>query len=139
MAAVFVHRNPETAAIWRPLLGALGRRETVTPSPPGFGAPLPADFGATSDDDHAWLVARLETRNDPVDLVGHDWGGGHVLRLAGSRPDLIRSWAIDITGCFGPDCVRHDNAVAWQTANWWMMRDPQAGADALSRFWSTIA
>jgi pimeloyl-ACP methyl ester carboxylesterase len=114
MAAVFVHGNPETAAIWRPLIGALGRLDTVTLSPPGFGSPVPPGFGATSDDYLAWLVAQVEALDGPVDLVGHDWGGGHVLRLACRRPDLIRSWTIDVAGCFAPDYVWHDNALAWQ-------------------------
>jgi pimeloyl-ACP methyl ester carboxylesterase len=113
--AVFVHGNPETAAIWGPLLGALGRDDVDTLSPPGFGAPVPQGFGATTDDYLAWLVAALESQRAPVDIVGHDWGGGHVGRVAIERPDLIRSWAIDIGGCFAPDYVWHDLATVWQT------------------------
>jgi len=115
MVAVFVHGNPETAAIWGPLLGALGRDDAVTISPPGFGAPVPNGFVATADGYLAWLEAQLEEMAEPVDLVGHDWGGGHVVRLACARPDLITSWCSDIAGCFAPDYVWHDNARAWQT------------------------
>ena len=122
--AVFVHGNPETAAIWGPLLGALGRADVVTLSPPGFGAPVPEGFGATTNDYLAWLVGELERRPEPVDLVGHDWGGGHVARVAVERPDLIRSWAIDIAGCFAPDYVWHDMARVWQT--------PGKGEDAVA-------
>jgi pimeloyl-ACP methyl ester carboxylesterase len=32
-----------------------------------------------------WLIARLEAFRHPVDLVGHDWGGGHVLNVAMAR------------------------------------------------------
>ncbi len=112
--AVFVHGNPETAAIWRPLLTELGG-EATTLSPPGFGAPVPEGFGATSDDYAAWLTSALEGLPAPVDLVGHDWGGGHVMRVAMARPDLIRSWAMDIAGCFAPDYVWHDMAQVWQS------------------------
>lgn len=42
MPAVFVHGNPETDAVWTPLLAELGRDDVVRLSPPGFGAPLPA-------------------------------------------------------------------------------------------------
>ena len=113
--AVFVHGNPETAAIWGPLLTELGREDVETLSPPGFGAPVPEGFGATADDYAAWLVDQLAARGEPVDLVGHDWGGGHVLRVAVERPDLIRSWVSDIAGCLAPDYVWHDMAQLWQT------------------------
>ena len=112
--AVFVHGNPETPAIWRPLLAELQHPDTVTLSPPGFGAPVPAGFGATADEYATWLASELEQQGAPVDLVGHDWGGGHVMRIAMERPDLIRSWAMDIAGCFAPDYVWHDLAQVWQ-------------------------
>jgi pimeloyl-ACP methyl ester carboxylesterase len=122
--AVFVHGNPETAAIWGPLLDALDRPDATTLSPPGFGAPAPEGFGATTNDYLAWLVGELEGQREPVDLVGHDWGGGHVARVAVERPDLIRSWAVDIGGCFAPDYVWHDMAQRWQT--------PGAGEEAVA-------
>lgn len=112
---VLVHGNPETAAIWGPLRAALGRDDITALSPPGFGAPVPSGFGATADEYLTWLVAELESGPEPVDLVGHDWGGGHVARLAMDRPELIRSWVTDIGGCFAPDYAWHDMAQAWQT------------------------
>ncbi len=60
-----------------------------------------------------------------MDLVGHDWGGGHVARLACTRPELIRSWTIDIAGCFDPEYIWHDRAQVWQT--------PEAGEAAVAR------
>jgi pimeloyl-ACP methyl ester carboxylesterase len=113
--AALVHGNPETADIWGPLLESLGRPDVTTLSPPGFGAPVPDGFNATADEYAAWLVAELETIGEPVDLVGHDWGGGHVMRVAIDRPDLIRSWTTDIAGCMAPDYVWHDMAQVWQT------------------------
>ena len=113
--AVLVHGNPETAAIWGPLIEVLDRTDVDTISPPGFGAPVPDGFGATGDEYAAWLAAELEKYHEPVDLVGHDWGGGHVMRIATERPDLIRSWVMDIAGCFAPDYVWHDMAQVWQT------------------------
>lgn len=112
---VFVHGNPETSAIWGPLLAELRHPDAITLSPPGFRAPVPDGFGATADDYAAWLAAQLEQQPGPVDLVGHDWGGGHVMRVAMERPDLIRSWTMDIAGCFAPDYVWHDLAQVWQT------------------------
>ncbi|MBW0102912.1 alpha/beta fold hydrolase [Pseudonocardia sp. KRD291] len=115
MPAVFVHGNPETAAVWTPLLRELGRDDVTCLSPPGFGAPLPAGFEATVGGYRDWLSAELEAFDEPVDLVGHDWGGGHVLGVAMTRPDLLRSWVSDAVGIFDPDYVWHDLAREWQT------------------------
>jgi pimeloyl-ACP methyl ester carboxylesterase len=113
--AVFVHGNPETAAIWGPLLTALDHDDAITLSPPGFGAPAAEDFAATADAYAEWLISEVEQLGRPIDLVGHDWGAGHVFRVAVERPDLLRSWCIDIAGAFAPDYVWHDNAQVWQT------------------------
>jgi pimeloyl-ACP methyl ester carboxylesterase len=48
----------------------------VALSLPGFGSARPAGFGATMDEYAGWLAAQLERLGAPVDLVGHDWGGG---------------------------------------------------------------
>jgi pimeloyl-ACP methyl ester carboxylesterase len=114
MTLVLVHGNPETSAIWDPLRAELGRSDVVALSPPGFGAPVPDGWGATSDEYVAWLIGQVEALDGPIDLVGHDWGGGHVERLAASRPDLIRSWVTDIAGTADPDYVWHDMAQIWQ-------------------------
>jgi pimeloyl-ACP methyl ester carboxylesterase len=115
MTIVLVHGNPETAAIWEPLVAALGRDDVVRLSPPGFGAPLPDGFSATFLAYRDWLEDELEGLDDPVDLVGHDWGGGHVMNLVMHRPELVRSWASDVVGLFDPDYVWHDLAQIWQT------------------------
>lgn len=124
MTVVLVHGNPETAVVWLPLLAELGRDDVVCLSPPGFGAPVPDGFGATMTDYRDWLVAELEAIGEPVDLVGHDWGGGHVLGVAMTRPDLLRSWASDILGALDPAYVWHDLAQVWQT--------PEAGEAAIA-------
>jgi pimeloyl-ACP methyl ester carboxylesterase len=115
MPIVLVHGNPETAAIWDDVRAHLGRDDVVALSPPGFGAPVPDGFGATADEYMAWLIAELERLAPPIDLVGHDWGGGHVCRAVAARPDLVRSWATDIAGCFDPEYVWHERAQVWQT------------------------
>lgn len=115
MTVVFVHGNPETDAIWGPLVDALGRGDVVLLSPPGFGAPLPDDFPATYLAYRDWLEGELERIGEPIDLVGHDWGGGHVMNLVMHRPELVRSWASDVVGIFDPDYVWHDLAQVWQT------------------------
>ena len=115
MTVVLVHGNPETDAVWDPLVDALGRDDVVRFSPPGFGAPLPDGFPATYIAYRDWLEDELEGIDEPVDLVGHDWGGGHVVNVVMHRPELVRSWASDIVGVFDPDYVWHDLAQVWQT------------------------
>jgi pimeloyl-ACP methyl ester carboxylesterase len=115
MTIVLVHGNPETDALWGPLVDALKRDDVVRLSPPGFGAPLPDDFPATFVAYRDWLEGELERFDEPVDVVGHDWGGGHVVNVVMHRPELVRSWASDAVGLFDPDYVWHDLAQVWQT------------------------
>ncbi|MCT7660634.1 alpha/beta fold hydrolase [Mycobacterium deserti] len=115
MTVVLVHGNPETDTVWVPLVDALGRRDVVRLSPPGFGAPLPDTFPATYLAYRDWLVDELEGIDEPVDLVGHDWGGCHVVNVVMHRPELVRSWASDVVGLFDRDYVWHDMAQGFQT------------------------
>lgn len=118
---VLVHGNPETDAIWGPLTAALharGRTDVVALSPPGFGAPVPEGFDPTMDAYAEWLVGRLEAigaTGVEIDLLGHDWGAGHVYGSLARRPDLVRTWTCDIAGILHTDYVWHDMAQAWQT------------------------
>ncbi|ROT29801.1 alpha/beta fold hydrolase [Micromonospora sp. HM5-17] len=115
MTVVLVHGNPETTAVWDPLVDALGRPDVVRLAPPGFGAPVPPGFAGTPQAYRDWLVAELEALGGPVDLVGHDWGGAHVLGVATTRPDLLRSWCTDSIGMFEPGFAWHRLARTWQT------------------------
>ncbi|PRC44114.1 alpha/beta hydrolase [Mycobacterium sp. ITM-2017-0098] len=112
---VLVHGNPETDAVWTPLVDALGRADVVRLSPPGFGSPLPAGFSATFLAYRDWLVTELLRIEEPVDLVGHDWGGCHVVNAVMHRPDLVRSWASDVLGLFDSEYVWHEMAQGFQT------------------------
>jgi pimeloyl-ACP methyl ester carboxylesterase len=121
MPVVLVHGNPETDAVWGPLVAELTRTgvgpgsAVIRLSPPGWGAPMPDGWGATVEEYRHWLVGELEAIGEPVDLVGHDWGGGHAANVAMTRPDLLRSWCSDVLGIFEPDYVWHPLAQLWQT------------------------
>ena len=118
MTKVLIHGNPETDAIWGPLvteLAALGVEDVVLLSPPGFGAPTPENWQATPAGYVEWLADEVASIDGPVDLLGHDWGSGHVFGLAADRPDLIRSYACDVAGLLHPDYEWHDMAQSWQT------------------------
>jgi pimeloyl-ACP methyl ester carboxylesterase len=124
MTVVLVHGNPETDAVWAPLVTELARDDVVTLSPPGFGAPVPTGFDATYDEYVSWLTVAVEAMGGPVDLVGHDWGGNFTFRVACERPDLLRSWCLDTAGVFAPDYVFPDVCHRWQT--------PGAGEEAVA-------
>ncbi len=118
MTKVFVHGNPETAFVWSELSSALRRRgvdDLVMLSPPGFGAPLAEGFEPSRLSYRDWLIGELEKLGSEIDLVGHDWGAGHVYAVAAARPDLLRSWAADCAGLLHSDYQWHPAAQVWQT------------------------
>lgn len=127
---VFIHGNPETSAIWTPLVAALRARgidHVVTLSPPGFGVPAPADFDPTMSNYAEWLVGELEALRAggaELDVVGHDWGAGHLYGALDLRPDLFHTWTADIAGVLHREYVWHDMAQAWQT--------PEIGEQAMA-------
>ena len=103
--------------MWKYLVAELGRDDVVTPQAPGFGCAKPAGFGATKEEYVDWLVTELEklAAEGPIDLVGHDWGGGFVIRVVSTRPDLVRSWVTDAAGIGDIDFEWHEFAKIWQT------------------------
>jgi pimeloyl-ACP methyl ester carboxylesterase len=131
MTIVLVHGNPETEAIWDDLVPHLRDQSVVRLSPPGYGSAVPPGFDCSVDAYRDWLAGELKQLTQPVDLVGHDWGGGHVPRIAMDFPDLIRSWTSDILGVFDEEYVWHDLAQVWQT--------PDVGEQALAQMASLPA
>lgn len=118
MPIVLVHGVPETDAVWDPLAERLTQdhgRDVIRLTPPGFGAPVPSDFEPVRKAYVEWLVGELESIGGDVDLVGHDWGAGHCFGVVTTRPDLVRSWAMDVAGLMHPDYVWHDMAQLWRT------------------------
>ena len=117
MPAVFVHGVPETPAVWDGVRSRLHRDDVVALQLPGFGCARPDGFGATKEEYVTWLVGELSglRAGGPIDLVGHDWGGGFVVRLDSTRADLVRSWVSDAAGLGDPDFEWHEFAKIWQT------------------------
>lgn len=136
MTAVFVHGVPEVAAIWDPLIAAVGRADSVALALPGFGSPLPAGFEPTKERYADWLADELE-RFDEVDLVAHDWGALMSVKVLADRPGPVRSWALDI-GDLTDDFRWHDTARIWQTpgdgeafVEAWLALEPEGRAASL--------
>jgi pimeloyl-ACP methyl ester carboxylesterase len=116
MTVVLVHGVPETPAVWDPLRSHLDRDDVVALRLPGFGCPRPDGFGATKEEYVDWLAGELRRlgSDGPVDLVGHDWGGGFAVRLVSVHPDLVRSWVTDAAGLGDADHRWHEFARIWQ-------------------------
>jgi pimeloyl-ACP methyl ester carboxylesterase len=111
---VFVHGVPETAVIWRKVRAAIDR-PSVALELPGFGNPRPDGFPATKEAYVDWLVGELDAIDEPIDLVGHDWGAGIGYRIVTAHGDKVRSWALDVGNLAHRDYVWHDFAKIWQT------------------------
>lgn len=123
MPVVLVHGVPETPVLWDPLRSHLQRTDVVALQLPGFACPRPEGFGATKEEYVAWLIDELERlrSGERIDLVGHDWGGGFVVRVVTTRPDLVGSWVTDAAGVGDAGFEWHEFAKLWQT--------PGAGED----------
>ncbi|MGP0031178.1 MAG: alpha/beta fold hydrolase [Acidimicrobiales bacterium] len=111
---VFVHGVPETSALWDKVRCHIDA-ESVALALPGFGCPRPNGFGATKDGYVEWLVAELDTFDEPVELVGHDWGASLTYRVATTYGDRVHSWVADNLNGIMPDYEWHDFAKIWQT------------------------
>jgi len=111
---IFLHGVPETAELWDGVRDAIGR-ESQAWKLPGFGCPRPDGFTATKEAYMEWVLAELGKLGEPVDLVGHDWGGAFSIRVGTAYPDLVRSWVTDVASLYAPDYVWHDFAKIWQT------------------------
>ena len=114
MPAIFVHGVPETERLWDGVRERLSRKDTVAVSLPGFGCPIPDDFGCTKEEYLAWLIGEVEKVGEPVDIVGHDWGALLTARLVQVRPDLVRTWAIG-GAAIDEGYDWHPMAKMWQT------------------------
>ena len=113
-AAFFVHGVPDTSALWDSVRANIERDDVIAPNLPGFGAPVPAGFGATKEEYVDWVIAEIEKVGEPVDIVGHDWGSIIVQRVVSLRPEFIRTWAAG-GGTVDREYVWHELAQMWQT------------------------
>ncbi|MFG1704057.1 alpha/beta fold hydrolase [Nonomuraea sp. M3C6] len=107
--AVFVHGLAGSATNWTDLMDEL--KDTVTGHAldlPGAGfSPAPAD-GDYTVEGHARAVTELMEHTGPAHLFGNSLGGAIAVRVAATRPDLVRSLTLispalpDLRPRFGP-------------------------------------
>jgi pimeloyl-ACP methyl ester carboxylesterase len=113
MPAVFVHGCADTNRLWDGVRQELKASDSIALKLPGFDAPVPEGFGASKEEYVDWIIARIEEVGAPVDLVGHDWGGMMVARVASLRPDLILTLATG-DAPLALSYEWHPLAIAWQ-------------------------
>lgn len=109
--ALFVHGLAGSSANWTDLMGLLSDEVTGDAVDlPGFGHSPPPPDRDYSVDAHTITVARLIEKRGrgPVHLFGNSLGGAIATRLAGTRPDLVRSLTLispalpDLRPRYGP-------------------------------------
>lgn len=107
--AVFVHGLAGSATNWTDLMDEL--KDVVqghAPDLPGAGFSPEAADGDYSVDAHARAVIGLLDRTGPAHLIGNSLGGAISVRVAASRPDLVRSLTLispalpDLIPRYGP-------------------------------------
>lgn len=101
MTVVFVHGLLETSGIWSRLREILDR-DSVAVALPGFGTPRTDGFTATKDAYADWLAEILNRFDNPVDVVGHDFGALLTMRVASAFDVPLRSWTVDVAEIFHP-------------------------------------
>jgi pimeloyl-ACP methyl ester carboxylesterase len=114
MPVVLVHGVPDTERVWDAVVSRLAGQDVMRLSLPGFGCPRPPGFSATKDAYVQWLLDRLASVGDGIDLVGHDWGALLVVRAVSVQPDVARSWAAG-GAPLDREYVWHQTAQVWQT------------------------
>jgi pimeloyl-ACP methyl ester carboxylesterase len=109
--AVFVHGLAGSACNWTDLMGLLSEDlHCDALDLPGFGYSPPPPGRDYSIDAHTYSVVRLIEKGGrgPVHLFGNSLGGAIATRLAGARPDLVRSLTLvspalpDLRPRYGP-------------------------------------
>jgi pimeloyl-ACP methyl ester carboxylesterase len=96
---LLIHGLHGTASDWGSITRQLGSDQLIlTPDLPGFGrSPARGDHTLSA------VVAHLaeQVGPEPVDVVGHGWGGTLALAFAAQHPESVRR-LVDISGAWPP-------------------------------------
>ena len=85
---------------------------------PGSDATRRWGGGPRKEEYADWLVTEVVAIDEPVDIVGHDWGGMLVARLLTLAPTSVRTWTIRrLAGRPRPTCG----------TTWPSLADPRGG------------
>jgi pimeloyl-ACP methyl ester carboxylesterase/uncharacterized protein YjiS (DUF1127 family) len=90
---VLLHSTAGTGGQWKSLCAALkSHYRVIAPDLPGYGRSPAAGAGEGGlGVDAAPVTALIESLGGPVHLVGHSYGGALALKIAATRPELVRS------------------------------------------------
>lgn len=115
---LLLHGNPDTGALWDGVVRHLRHRRTCwIPDIPGFGSSVaPRDWGYRLEDMAEWVGDLIDGLgiDDPLAVVGHDFGGIYALAYACRSPH--RLCALGISGApFFHDYRWHFWARVWRT------------------------
>lgn len=97
MTVMLIHSGGFTSRQWKKLAAQLAPRRVLAPDLIGYAEPWPDGVPFHFERDVERLAGMLD--DDPVDLVGHSYGGFLALQLALCRP--VRSIAVYEPVAFG--------------------------------------
>ena len=117
---VLLHSTASTGGQWKSLTGRLAPLfRVVAPDLPGYGgSKAVGDGGGGLLADALPVIALIEMIGAPVHLVGHSYGGAVALKIATSRPELVRSLCVIEPVAFHllRDAARGDHALLDEVA-----------------------
>lgn len=133
---MLVHGWPQHWWMWRELIGPLAEsRRVICPDLRGFGWTDAPPGGYDPEVFARDLVALLDALEveDPVDLIGHDWGGWTGFMLCLRHPGRIRRFlALNIYHPFGRAPIRGLLSL-WRLWYQWVLAMPGLGPGVVSR------
>jgi pimeloyl-ACP methyl ester carboxylesterase len=93
---VLLHGWPQTRACWRQVVPPLAERyQVIAVDLPGLGfSPRPADYRKAAIAETVRCAVETVTGEQPLMLVGHDWGGIVAMFWAMDHPGSVRALAV---------------------------------------------
>ena len=131
---LLVHGWPQNWFAWHELIGPLAaERRVICPDLRGFGWTDAPPGGYDPEVFAGDIAALLDTLHieEPVDYMGHDWGGWTGFMLALHRPERVRR--LLALGIIHPFVRPNLRAVlgGWRFWYQWLLATPGLGAAAL--------
>lgn len=115
---LFLHGNPDTGDMWSGVIGRMGDGfRCIAPDLPGFGrSGVPVSFDCSLDGLARFVGEFVDSAGlvEPLDMVGHDFGGTFALAWAIKNPTRVRRIGILNTNFFS-DYRWHIWARIWRT------------------------
>ena len=145
---VLLHSSASSGSQWTALAEELGEcRHVIVPDLIGYGRSLERgpDANSSLDQEAEAVFALIEPLGEPVDLVGHSFGGAVAVKIALRWPEWVRSLTVIEPVLF--HLLRRDNAedrsLLWQikllsseVVSSILSRRPEQGMQQFVDFWN---